>query len=73
LSGPVAAVGVATHYEDRSDGFELIEDGEVADVTGVNDGVGALEGSEGFRAKQTVGVRDDAEKKRIHLYPMIAA
>ena len=42
LRGPFAAVGVATHGENGSNGFELVEDGEVADVSSVDDSVGAL-------------------------------
>lgn len=66
--GPGFGVNVAANGEDGRDGFELVEDSRIADVTCVNDGLGVLECREGFRAEQTVGIGDDAEKERLHLH-----
>ena len=66
--GPGFAVNVAANGENGCDGLELVEDGRVADVACVNDSVGAFERGEGFRAEETVGIRDDAEEERFHLH-----
>ena len=66
-TGPRFGVHVAANGEDGCDGFELIEDLGVADVTGVNDGLGVLECREGFRTEKSVSVGDDAEEKGFHL------
>ncbi len=68
LRGPVIAVGIAANGEYRSEGFELAEDSEVADVTRVNNEIRSAQGVDSFRAKQAVGVGDDAEEERRHLY-----
>lgn len=56
-----AAVGVAANREDRRDGLELVENGRVADVAGVQDPVAATEPVEDFGPQQAVGVGEDAE------------
>jgi hypothetical protein len=66
--GPGFGVHVAANGEDGCDGFELVEDGGVADVACVNDSLGAFERGERFGAEQTVGIGDDAEEKRFHLH-----
>ena len=49
LFRPGAFVDVATDGGDRSDGFELGQDFRVADVPGMDDVVGALQGCERLR------------------------
>ena len=66
--GPGLGVHVAANGEDGRDGFELVEDGRAADVACVNDGLGAFERGESFGAEETVGIGDDAEEERFHLY-----
>ena len=65
---PRFGVHVAANGEDGCDGFELVEDGRVADVACVNDGSGAFERGESFGAEKTVGIGDDAEEERFHLH-----
>ena len=66
-TGPGFGVHVAANGEDGCDGFELIQDLGVADVTCVNDGLGVCECREGFRTEESVSVGDDAEEKGFHL------
>ena len=64
--GPGLGVHVAANGEDGCDGFELVEDGRVAHVASVNDGLGAFERGEGLRAEEAMGIGDDAEEERLH-------
>ena len=66
--GPRFGVHVAANGEDGCDSFELVEDGRVADVACVNDGLGAFERGESFGAEETVGIGDDAEEEGFHLH-----
>src|SRR5215208_4000105 len=54
-------VVVAAHGVHRRDGAEGTDDGEGADVAGVEDDFGAGEGVEGARVEPTVGVGDEAD------------
>jgi len=53
---PGFRVHVAAYSMDRGDGLKLFEDGEIADIAGVEDGAGPFESREGFRAKEAVRV-----------------
>jgi hypothetical protein len=64
---PRLGVHVATNGENGCDGFKLVEDGLVANVACMNNGLGAFERGEGFRAEETVGIGNDAEEKGFHL------
>lgn len=58
---PGVVIDVASDGGYRGDGGELSENFGRADVSGVNDVVRALQSCEGFGAKQSVSVGDDAD------------
>ena len=66
--GPGLGVHVAANGDDGCYGFEPVEDNRVADVTCMNDGLGAFQRGDRFGAEETVGIGDDAEAEGFHLY-----
>jgi hypothetical protein len=59
---PGFAIYVAANCGERRDLTELLQDVRITDVPGVSDVVGATQSGEGLRAKQAVGVGDDADE-----------
>jgi hypothetical protein len=58
FAGPCLLVDVASDRGDGGDGGEFVENFGIADVTGMNDVLRALERSQSFGAQQAVGVGD---------------
>ena len=61
FAGPCLLVDVASDRGDGGDGGEFVENFGIADVTGMNDVLRALERSQSFGAEQAVGVGDYAD------------
>lgn len=63
---PRLGIHIAADGVKGRDGSESIEDERVADIAGVDDGVGTLQGGESFRTKQSVRVGDQAKDEGVH-------
>ena len=61
---PRGLVDIAAHSDDGSNGGKLVEDLRHANISSMNDVVGAAQHFDGFRAKQTVRIGDDADQNR---------
>lgn len=62
---PRLGINVATDRGHRSDFFQSGNDLRGADVTRVDDVLGALERDKSFRTKQPMSIRDDADNHRL--------
>ena len=67
--GPRTLVVVASDCMNRGDLPQLVQDLRSSDITGVNDVSDARERAHRFRSKQSVGIRDEAN--RCHLPPIV--
>ena len=59
--GPCPVINVAAHHRERRDRGKPVEDLRIANVTGVDDVVGALQSGNRLRAEQAMRVGDDAD------------
>ena len=65
FASPSIAIHVAANRCDRSDLGQLIQNGRITDVPSMNDVVGSAKNGESLRAKQAVGIRDNADDHRL--------
>jgi hypothetical protein len=67
LGAGAVLVDVAADGGDRSDFGELVEDGDFADVTDMEDAVDAAKCGSDFGSEKAVGVADDAEEHEVRI------
>ena len=67
LLRPIAMIVVAPYRKDRRDTSERLEHRRVADVTRVDDDIGAFQGDHGLRAEKAMSVRDDSNQALVWL------
>ena len=60
---PGAFVDIATHHPQRGDAGKFVKNFRGANIPGMNDGVGAAQGCDGFRTQQAMRVGDDANEE----------
>src|SRR5579871_3115033 len=58
---PGSQVNIAAHRGYRTNCLQFFQNPGIADVTGVNNKIPALQSSEGLRTEQSVGVGDDTD------------